>query len=55
MNPKNIQFYSAMLVVILVTISRINCHQNPLISVCPGEGNSLINFSKCLTYFDKIK
>jgi len=38
MNPKNIQFYSATLVFILVTISRINCHQNPLISVCPGEG-----------------
>ena len=44
MNKKLFQFYSATLVLfILVIIPKINCHQNPLISVCPGEGKLLIN------------
>jgi len=38
MIPKLLHFYSALLVFIFYAITRTNCHQNKLISTCPGEG-----------------
>ena len=38
MNQKFCQVYSTLLALFVIVIPSINCHQNPKISVCPGEG-----------------
>merc|ERR1712156_1316885 len=47
MNQKLPHIYSALLVFVLYIIPRTNCHQNSLISVCPGEGPRYGDF-KCI-------
>ena len=57
MNQKSLNCFGAILVVILLVIPKnIDCHRNPLISVCPGEGMYTLDFpinntSICLLIF----
>ena len=39
MNQNFCQVYSTLLALFVIVIPSINCHQNPKISVCPGEGS----------------
>ena len=50
MNHKLCQVYSTLLSLFVIVIPCINCHQNPKISVCPGEGIYQSNLIKYLKF-----